>query len=130
MAEPKDSFGRCVAKPKFIDRFYEIFLASSPEIKPRFAHTDFAKQKDLLQRGLTMMVMYDGGSETAKMTLDRIGESHSRRGGINIPPNLYRFWIESLIKTISEFDPKFSPEVESAWRHVIQKGVDYITAKY
>ena len=129
MAEPKDSFGRCVAKPKFIDRFYEIFLASSPEIKPRFEHTDFAKQKELLQRGLTMLVMFSDGSETAKMTLDRIGDSHNRKG-INIPPALYRFWMDSLIKTVSEFDPKFSPEVESAWRRVIQKGVDYIVAKY
>lgn len=48
MPEPKDSFGRCISTPQFIDRFYEIFLASHPAVKPMFRNTNFVQQKELL----------------------------------------------------------------------------------
>ena len=35
-----DSFGRCMADERFFDIFYDQFVASSPAVAARFAHTD------------------------------------------------------------------------------------------
>lgn len=47
----QQSYGRCLRGKNFIERFYEIFLASHPDIAPMFAATDFQKQRMALRRG-------------------------------------------------------------------------------
>lgn len=37
------SLGRCVLSGDFIGSFYDIFLDSHPEIKPKFTNTDLGK---------------------------------------------------------------------------------------
>ncbi len=39
------SYGRCCVHPEFFDRFYDIFLASDPAIRPMTQYTleDFLK---------------------------------------------------------------------------------------
>ncbi len=39
------SFDQCLATGDFFQTFYDIFLATSPEITSKFAQTDFNKQK-------------------------------------------------------------------------------------
>ena len=41
----KQSFARCMIHGDMVGRFYDIFLESSPGIKPLFAKTDFDSQK-------------------------------------------------------------------------------------
>lgn len=52
-----DSYERCMRRPGFIDRFYEILMASSQEVADKFAHTDFRKQKRLLKASLCMLML-------------------------------------------------------------------------
>ncbi len=40
-----DSFERCTARSRFLDRFYDLFLASSKEVAEKFSRTDFRKQR-------------------------------------------------------------------------------------
>ena len=49
----QQSYGRCLRGKNFIERFYEIFLASHPDIAPMFAETDFQKQRMALRRGIS-----------------------------------------------------------------------------
>jgi len=44
-----DSLERCTRASGFLDRFYELFLASSEEVAKKFKHTDFRKQKRALK---------------------------------------------------------------------------------
>ncbi|HEX9758533.1 MAG TPA: hypothetical protein VGB26_12180 [Nitrospiria bacterium] len=58
MPEPKESYARCISNPNFINRFYEIFMASHPDIKSLFKNTDWDKQMELLKKGVSMMILF------------------------------------------------------------------------
>ncbi|MDE3225253.1 MAG: globin [Nitrospirota bacterium] len=125
----KDSFSRCCVNPKFLDRFYEIFLASHPAIAPMFRNTDFARQKQLLRTGLTMVLMHGDGNQVGTQGLGRIGQSHSRKG-MKIDPALYPHWVESLIKAVKECDPQCDKALEEEWRATLKKGTAFIASQY
>lgn len=128
-SDVEKSFGRCTVNPKFLDRFYETFLASHPSLAPMFAHTDMARQKGLLRSGITMVVMHSQGNSFGTRSLDKIAESHSKKK-LNINPSLYPFWVNSLIQTIRECDPEFTPTIEAEWRKTLEAGATYIAAGY
>ncbi len=129
LLEVKQSYGRACLKPEFFDRFYDIFFQSNPSLKPMFAKTDFKKQKESLRTGVAMLLAHVEGKPIGTMTLDRIGMSHSKKK-MNISPNLYQYWIDSLVKAAKECDPKFTTDLELRWQKVCRAGVDYIAAKY
>ena len=57
--EPSDiraSFDRCEAAGDFAEKFYDVFLNSSPEIAPLFAKTDFKQQRKILRTTVYIMV--------------------------------------------------------------------------
>lgn len=119
------SYGRCCLHPEFFDRFYEIFQASDPVIRPMFARTNFAKQKSLLREGVSMLLMHVEGKPVGTACLDRIAETH-RPGRMNVTPQLYEHWITSLVNTVKEFDGQCTPEVEAEWRKALHAGVHYL----
>ncbi len=121
------SYGRCTMNPKFLDRFYEIFLGSHPAIGPMFRNTDFSKQKALLKTGVSMMVMHANGEAFAADSLQRIGKSHGP-AELNIDPNLYQYWIDSLMAAIKECDKEYTENLGVEWRKILRAGVDYIVA--
>ncbi len=119
------SYGRCCVNPAFFDRFYDIFLASNPAIKPMFAKTDFVKQKALLRQGISYMLMYLQGKATGTMAMTRLADSHGPKH-LNINPALYEFWIDSLMKAVKECDKDCTPVIEAEWRRALRQGVDYM----
>ncbi len=129
LAEVKDSYSRCCVNPKFFDLFYDNFLASHPTIAPMFAKTDMTKQKTLLRQGLSMMFMHLGGNSVGTTGVDRIAESHSKKK-MNIDPNLYDYWINSLVKSVKACDEKMTPALEGEWRKILRTGVDRIVSQY
>jgi hypothetical protein len=48
-----DSLERCTTGRRFLDRFYELFVASSAEVAAKFANTDFRVQKAALKVSLS-----------------------------------------------------------------------------
>lgn len=121
------SYGRCCRAPDFFDTFYRIFLASSPEVRAKFANTNMQAQKLLLRQGIMNVVLYARGMPDTK--LRALGCSHSRKA-MDIRPELYLLWTDSLLKTISEHDPEADAGTLTAWREVIQKGVSVILEEY
>ncbi len=128
MTAVRESFQR-VHDKGLAHRFYDIFLDADPRIKPLFKDTDFARQKELFMHGLLMLLEYDEGRETGKMALHRLGELHSRKK-MNIAPEMFAIWVNCLMKTLTELDPEFSPELETQWRHALQKGIAVIIKMY
>lgn len=110
-------------------RFYEIFIKSSPKIAPYFAKTNMAKQHSLLKEGVELLIMFGLGSLKAKSYMAKMGELHGRKH-INVPPELYPFWVNSMVATVRDIDPEFTPEIEASWRRHLQKGIDRITSAY
>jgi hypothetical protein len=48
----RESLGRCIECETFLERFYELFMASSPAVGALFRNTDFERQKRVLRDSL------------------------------------------------------------------------------
>jgi hemoglobin-like flavoprotein len=123
------SYQRCCETPGFFESFYRNFFAVCPEAEPRFAKTDFERQNKLLRHALGLLLIFPKQPDGEPTLLTRVAERHSRRD-LDVPPSLYPPFVDSLIATVRQYDPAFSPEVEAAWRGTVQKGVQYMISKY
>jgi len=128
--QARNSLSRCINNPAFLDRFYDLFMTSSEEIRKKFADTDFDRQKRMLQDSLFVMMASAGAtSGVAYKELSKLGERHSRNQR-DIKPELYDIWLECLMKAVAENDPEFVPGIETAWRESLKSGIDFLKSKY
>jgi hemoglobin-like flavoprotein len=125
------SFNRCRAAAGFLEDFYRRFIASSEEIRAKFAGTNMKRQVQMLEDSLYVVAVAIQGEEgsLARGDLPRIAARHSRKD-LDIRPGLYDLWLECLIEAVRTHDPQFSGEVEAAWRETLAVGVDYMRARY
>lgn len=123
------SLNRSLAHSGFIDKFYEIFMASDAEIRQMFAQADFERQHKLLRKALLSAVTFAAGGELARQRLAAIRESHNR-AHMNVRPELYPIWIDCLVKTIAQCDPDFGQQLDREWRAVLQPAIDFISSGY
>jgi hemoglobin-like flavoprotein len=125
-----DSLARCLRGERFFQRFYELFLASSPEVRDKFQATDFRKQRRMLQTSFYMLVEYIAlGWPECEAYLERIAVAHGKHGR-DIQPQLYDLWLDCLIRAVKECDELYSMEIEAAWRHMMGAGIAFIKARY
>lgn len=126
----RDSLSRCIVDPAFLDRFYEKFMASSKEIEAKFAQTDFDRQKKVLQDSLFVMLVSAGAKGgLARKELSKLAERHSREN-LDIKPEWYESWLDSLVEAVAETDPSYSEEIGEAWRSSLRPGIAYLTSRY
>ena len=123
------SYDRCSTADTFFDTFYDIFLAKSSEIAQKFTHTDFRKQKQLIKASLVMMIRLGTGEAAAQRIIERVGESHSRTK-LDIQPEFYTLWLDSLCETVKQHDPDYSAALEAQWREQMQPGIALVTCRY
>jgi len=125
------SFNRCRAAAGFLEDFYRRFIASSEEIRAKFAGTNMKRQVQMLEDSLYVIAVAIQGEEgsLARGDLPRIAARHSRKD-LDIRPGLYDLWLECLIEAVRTHDPQFSGEVEAAWRETLAVGIDYMRARY
>lgn len=130
LAQFEDSLRRCNTNPAFLDRFYDRFLKSSPKVREKFVGTDFVRQKHLLQASLELMLVAarDDGSRPMQY-LDEVAARHSA-SQMAIGAELYDLWLDSLLATVREADPGWSPAVEQAWESVMAIGIKYLISRY
>ena len=122
----EESYRRC-GQDQFFPAFYQRLLASHPSIPPRFAKTDFQKQHKLLQHGLGLLLIF-AKRENPTM-LDRIAVRHGPHD-LNISPDMYPFFVDSLLATVRQFDPQVDATVEDAWRQALAPGLAFMAARY
>lgn len=123
----QESYSRCLRSPRFFADFYERLLASDPVIPPMFAETEFPKQYKLLQHGLGLLLSY--ANRVDDSLLERIAARHSS-SGLGVPPAKYALFVDSLLATVRELDPKCDPEVEQAWREALEPGIAFMKSRY
>ena len=136
MSEPTDpqqmfrrSLALCRGRDDFLDRFYDRFMASSDEVREKFSDTDFDLQKARLLDALTLAADVVDGDAGAMRHLHERAESHGRHQ-LDIKPHLYDLWLDSLLATAAETDPKFETETEDAWREVLGHIIAYMRLHY
>jgi hemoglobin-like flavoprotein len=124
-----DSLERCTAQGRFLERFYDLFVASSAEVAEKFERTDFGRQTILLKASLYMMMLVNWEMPEGHAHLERIARVHDRKGW-NIRPQLYDVWLECLLVTVKEFDPEFDGATEQAWRRMLAPGIAFMKSRY
>jgi hemoglobin-like flavoprotein len=125
-----ESLRRCNSRPGFLARFYELFMASSEEVRARFANTDFERQKRALRASLHIMALAaEDPARDPHRYLKDLAVSHGRHG-LDIGSRFYDLWLDSLLAAVKEFDPEFSPEVARAWEEVMMVGITYLISHY
>ncbi|MGH7680828.1 MAG: hypothetical protein ACRENN_02455 [Candidatus Eiseniibacteriota bacterium] len=126
-----DSLERCQANPGFLDRFYEIFIASDNTVAAKFAATDLKRQQLMLKTSLYLLLEASGRNPSAEsiLHLDRIALLHDRNHH-DVPPAMYTLWLDCMLRAVRESDRMCNPEVESAWRAVLAHGVEIMQRRY
>jgi hemoglobin-like flavoprotein len=121
---------RCVQNGDFLDSFYNHFMASSEDIKSKFAQTDFDRQKKVLQDSLFLMMVAAGTDKgPAHKELEKLAERHSSRA-LDIKPEWYTNWLDCLLEAVSEHDPEYSPEIDASWRFALADGIELLKSRY
>jgi hemoglobin-like flavoprotein len=124
------SLGRCTSQSRFLDLFYEKFLASSPKVREKFKGTDFVRQKRALKASLHMILLAAGDdSGDPGRYLSDVAEKHNSKH-LDVGAELYDLWLDSLLETVEECDPEYTPEVRTAWEEVMMVGIHYLTVRY
>ena len=126
-----ESFERCTESHGFLDRFYELFLAASPEVGEKFRNTDFDRQKRALRESLQMMLAGADFPETGiiRNHMERLARRHSRSER-DVPPELYDLWLDALVQAVSERDPDYTEALGRAWREAMRAGIEFMRANY
>ena len=127
-----DSYARVGARDLetggFLDTFYRHFLESSPVVAEKFAGTDMEKQREMLRISLDHMVYFAiDREETSEIA--RVAGVHAK-ARTDIPAYLYELWLDSLLATVSQFDPGYDAEVDAAWREALAPAIDYMKRHY
>ena len=125
------SLKRCLARPDFMLHFYGLFMASSDEIREKFAETDFDRQTQVLADSLWVMAVAAQAPKESPAwgDLPRLAALHNREG-LDIRPELYDDWLDCLVEAARRHDPLFSPDLEEAWRETLAVGIAYMRSKY
>ncbi len=124
------SLHRCASNPEFLDRFYKRFLESSPDVREKFANTDFVRQKRALRASLHLMLLAAEDEKNGPERYLRDLAFRHGRGQLDIGSYLYDLWLDSLLETVRECDPEWSPEIERAWEQVMGVGISYLLRYY
>jgi len=109
-----------------VARFYQLFIASDPEISKMFAHTDMERQISLLQESLLHMIDFSN-SKVANERMRQVATYHGP-AEMNIPQHMFDLWMDRLIATVRERDSRFNVHVEMAWRVSLAPGIAFIKA--
>jgi len=125
----RESYNRCCANGDFPATFYEIFFTKSPEIPELFADTDFTQQKRHFRAASLLLIKYVPEDDATRIALEKIGKTHSR-GELNIRPDLYPFFLESVCEAVKKHDPEWTAELEDQWKDRVQGGVELIISKF
>lgn len=131
----RSSLKRCLASPDFLNHFYHLLLASSEDIRQKFADTDFERQTRVLADSLYLIAVAaqaarDGEEKSpAWAEMSRLADMHSREQ-LDIRPGLYDLWLHCLLEAARRHDPEFSADVEEDWRKTLRIGIDYLRDRY
>ena len=128
----QDSFERVnnniIEGKDFLDYFYQIFIDKSPRIAQLFKNTSMSSQKILLKKSIQELLNFYN-ERTINQHLLKIGHIHGE-DKLNISPEMYDLWMDTLMETIKKFDPEFIPKVELAWRVTLSPGIAYMKFAY
>ncbi len=127
-----DCFYRCCrANKQFSEKFYETMFQMEPQIKVMFSGVNMNEQGRLLMIGIEYLLRSFSDDNTVSLIqLKRLGKKHDQRN-LNVHPKYYKFWKESLIKTIEESDERWNEEIHDLWVRALDISIEeYLISHY
>lgn len=124
-----DSLDRCASNEQFFPMFYERFMASSDDVRHRFESTSFERQNKMLLKSLKLCADVTEGKSDALAELTARAETHAHNR-LDIKPELYSLWLDSLLTTAAEFDSKWDRSIEDSWRVILGLVIHRMIEKY
>ena len=121
-----DRIGEC--EEDLVTHFYEVFLKRSPRAVEKFRNTDMERQKQILSDSFRHMLTFSTRRRTND-ELEQIATRHSR-ADLDIAPNLYDEWLDSLVAAVQDLDLNFDRDVETAWRIVMAPGIVFMKSRH
>lgn len=121
VSEVTQSYYRCRRSEDFLDSFYSLFLAKSPAIASMFANTDFKLQKLMLRQSLLEMICFARGMDGTSEEIERLSAKHRQ---LDVPPEMYSMWLDSLCEAVSKHDPEFTQNLEMRWRETMSPTIE------
>lgn len=115
------SYHRCRESGDFVDTFYRIFLSRSEKIRQLFAETNFEIQKLMLRESLLEMLCFEQGMPGSQQHLEQLGRRHR---DLNVEPEMYDIWLDSLCQAVKHHDPEYRPELDQFWRQAMSQGIE------
>jgi hemoglobin-like flavoprotein len=106
----------------FFQRFYEIFLASSEQVREVFKNTDMLRQREMLKDSLDHIINF-GSTRESSSFLEALAVVHK---GNKVKTSMYDLWIEAIIKTLEEIDPLYQPKEGLAWKIILSPGIEFM----
>ena len=105
-----------LVKPKSdesVSDFYNNLFTDYPASKPLFAHSNMAKQQQMLKGALVMVIENLRQPEVLSKALKGLGARHVKYGAL---PEHYPLVGNSLLKTLSQYAGNaWTPELKQAW---------------
>jgi hemoglobin-like flavoprotein len=99
--------------PALVHRFYEILFERYPQVRPMFAHTDLAKQRQMLIQALAILVANLERPDILKNYLGAMGARHSGYGARDAH---YDAVGECLLAAMAEIaGPLWTEELAREW---------------
>ncbi|MDR4495728.1 MAG: methyl-accepting chemotaxis protein [Nitrospirales bacterium] len=125
--EPELSFARVGLDPAFLNHFYENFTKSDRTIDMILKGGDAEKRKALMLAEIVATIQFHRGAKGSDLILANLAHNHRE---IDLPSSMYTPWLESLLTTLKSRDPKWSENLENAWRQTLSKGLTYLSNQH
>jgi hypothetical protein len=122
VVEVIESYKRVSREPGFLKHFYDRFMGSDAEVRARFQGVDMARQRFVVGRTVTLMLQHASGVRHGTEAPRETAEHHGP-DGLDIPAYMYDLWIDALVQTVAEHDPRFDADLEAGWRTVLRREV-------
>jgi CBS domain-containing protein/hemoglobin-like flavoprotein len=123
------SLERCLEKEGFAASFYARFVGTSADIRAKFAGSDVVQQQAAIVSALRYAADVALGEPAALGHLTEEAALHDRHHR-DIRPEMYALWLETLIATVRETDPRCDLVTEHAWRIMMGNVISYMTRRY
>ncbi len=109
-------------RAKFYELLFDKFVGSSLLVKEAFKNTNMHKQREMVEEAFIHLVDFSADKK-ADTYLVELAEMHTK---LHIHDELFELFIESLLSTLEECDPRFTEEHAMAWRVMLSPGVEFM----
>lgn len=124
----KESLQRILAqKEGFAATFYQRLQENHPHLRPFFANVDMPRQQSSLIATLIVLVEGNERGEDLTPAFRKIGRLHHER---HIRPEHYPAFGNTLMATLAQFDPQWTPAHKEAWSAALDQCVRGMMESY